>query len=439
MARTSGEESAAAADGSEKGLRRLLITTAVALLSFIGQTIPPYLLPLYFSAKGMLRSAWETWSLYEILAWLLTPPLAGLLAARFGENRIWGAGLLGYVAVGFGVKLLPVHSPAAAVMLSGTALLWGISSAAVWVGAIALVQNVPERLRGTSNAMMMAALGAGSIAGPLVGRVLVRWRSAGLPPRAQDFVPALVVFSGLSLLGACLVLALGSGPKPPSRLSEANSESRPPTGAFRQGLALLRNPKYLGLVVSLSLLGGPVFRATDVYRPYRVRDAQIGLIVGAQDHGWAALEVAGNAMQLVGGLLIGLFAGKKASGWLPVVILSSYAFCALGIGLAPTALILFVCSCLFELVRQFMRWAQTGYVSEQVPKDQRTQAIGFSVTLSGTGALGFNFLMSRLQSPDSPDFSSTLPFVIGAALGAIGVAILVGMQFRHMFQPIAVE
>src|SRR5580658_4619845 len=52
--------------------------------------------------------------------------------------------------------------------------------------------------------------------------------------------------------------------------------------------------------------------------------------------------------------------------------------------LAPTAFIVCVFSSLFELVRQFMRWAQIGYVSERVPKDQRTQAIGFSVTLAGT-------------------------------------------------------
>ena len=52
-------------------------------------------------------------------------------------------------------------------------------------------------------------------------------------------------------------------------------------------------------------------QATNVYRPYRVRDPQIGLIVGAQDHGWAALEVTGYVMQLAGGLLLGLIAGKE--------------------------------------------------------------------------------------------------------------------------------
>jgi hypothetical protein len=201
-------------------------------------------------------------------------------------------------------------------------------------------------------------------------------------------------------------------------------------GSIRQSLALFRYPKYILLVVSLSLLGGPVFQATNVYRPYRVRDPQIGLIIGAQDHGWAALEITGYVMQLVGGLLIGLIAGKKNSGWMAVLVLGSFAACGLGIGLAPNALAMFAFSALFELLRQFMRWIQTGYVSQFVSEEQRSPAIGFSVTVSGIGSWAFNLLARMLQSPDSPGFSSGLPFQLAAAMGFVGTALLVIWQVR---------
>jgi MFS family permease len=135
-------------------------------------------------------------------------------------------------------------------------------------------------------------------------------------------------------------------------------------------------------------------------------------------------------MQLVGGLLIGLIAGKKNSGWMAVLVLGSFAACGLGIGLAPNAAAMFAFSALFELIRQFMRWIQTGYVSQFVSEEQRSPAIGFSVTVSGIGSWAFNLLARMLQSPDSPGFSSGLPFQLAAAMGFAGTALLVIWQVR---------
>jgi MFS family permease len=128
--------------------------------------------------------------------------------------------------------------------------------------------------------------------------------------------------------------------------------------------------------------------------------------------------------------LIGLIAGKKASGWVAALILGSFALFGLGIGLAPNAVMLFAFSALFEIVRQFMRWIQTGYVSEYVSEEQRSPAIGFSVTLSGIGSWAFNLATRTLQSPDSPGFSSALPFQIAAVLGFIGTFFLIVWQWR---------
>ena len=68
---------------SREGLARLPVAAAVAFLSFLGQALLHYLLPLYLSAKGLPGGAWETWSYYEIVAWLFAPPLAASIAASF--------------------------------------------------------------------------------------------------------------------------------------------------------------------------------------------------------------------------------------------------------------------------------------------------------------------------------------------------------------------
>lgn len=411
---------------SREGLARLPVVAAVAFLSFFCQALLYYLLPLYFSSKGLPGGAWETWSYYEIVAWLFAPPLAGVLGARFGERRTWAAGLAGYVSVGISISLVPSHSPWTNFLLPAIGLLWGTSSAMIWVGGISLVQKVRESQLGTSNAIMMTALGGGGIGGPLLGRLLLAWKTSSYASATSEFRTSLAAFVVLSLLGSSLMWGFGEYRRrhslPGTKTQHSNS--------IRQSLALFRFRQYVLLVFSLSLLGGPVFQATNVYRPYRVRDPQIGLIVGAQDHGWAALEITGYVMQLVGGLLIGLLARKKGSGWLAVFVLGSFAACGLGIGLAPNAPVLFAFSAVFELIRQFMRWIQTGYVSEYVAEEQRSPAIGFSVTVSGIGSWAFNLLARTIQSPDSPNFSSGLPFELAAAMGFLGTALLVIWQLR---------
>jgi len=410
-------------------MARLSITSTVALLSFFGQALLHYLLPLYFSAKGLPRASWETWSFYEIIAWLFTPPLAGILAARVGERRAWALGLAGYASVGICVWQMPSNSWAQAI-LSGAGLLWGITSAMIWVGGISLVQNVPEHRRGLSNVLMMTALGGGSVAGPVVGRFLVQWQSGTPSSVSPKFDFAFAVFAAVSLAGSALMLGFGEYRYSSREGRRAKAAAAAGTGSIRRSLELFRFPQYVLLVTSLSFLGGPLFQATNVYRPYRARDPQIGLIVGSQDHGWAALEITGYVMQFIGGLLIGLMAGKKASGWMAALILGAFTALCLGIGLAPNAFLLFAFSALFELVRQFMRWIQTGYVSEYVSEAQRAPAIGFSVTLSGIGSWILNLVARWLQSPDSPDFSSAVPFEVAAVFGCLGTLLLIGWQWH---------
>src|SRR5205823_948187 len=130
------------------GTARLPVAISVALACFLCQALLHYSLPLYFSAKGLPAVAWETWSYYEIVAWLFGPPLAGLLASRYGERRAWSIGLAAYAIVTLWVVWLPSSSSWTDAALGGAGLWYGFASAVIWVGGISLVQVVPEARRG---------------------------------------------------------------------------------------------------------------------------------------------------------------------------------------------------------------------------------------------------------------------------------------------------
>jgi len=187
---------------------------------------------------------------------------------------------------------------------------------------------------------------------------------------------------------------------------------------------LIRSWPYLLLVLPLSLLAGPPFQAMNVYLPYRVAEPAIGLIWQGQDHGWVAVRVTSYAMQLLGGVLLGLVAGRRAPRSVAAAFLAALVLCGLGTGLAPGPTSIFACVAVFEVMRQFLRWLQTGYVAESVPPDQRDAAISVSVLLSGLGSSGFLLLLRRLQSPDTPSFAPAPPFRLAGAIGLTGVLLL---------------
>jgi MFS family permease len=418
----------AAPEPSLAGTARLPVVFSVSLACFLCQSLLHYALPLYFPAKGLPHAAWETWSIGEIIAWLVGPPLAGFLGSRWGERRVWTLGLAAYALVALWVVFIPSGSAWADRAVGAAGLWYGFASSLIWVGGISLAQVVPASRRGLSNSLMMTSLGLGSIGGPILGRALVGASAGAAVPAPADFLPTLGIYALVALLAGIAIF--GWGQYAGSREQSNSGGEKGKRTSLESARALLRSPRFLALVIPLSLLGGPVFQATNVYRPYRVRDPEIGLIVGAADHGWAALEVTGYVMQLVGGALIGLIAGRRASGIAAAGMLGAFAFCCLGIGLAPNAAAMFAFSALFELVRQFMRWVQTGYLSEHMPEEHRAEAIGISVTLSGVGSWAFNLLTRAIQSPDSPAFNSSLPFAIAAGLGFLGTAMLVAAS-RH--------
>jgi len=397
------------------GAARLPVVIAGSLIGFFTQSLMAYLGPLYFPAQGLPKNAWETWGFYGVLAWVLGSPLAGALGNHLGERATWALGLITYIA-GVAIVLF-LHGQGTLTMagLSIAAALIGIAGALIWVGSISMTQAVPAERRRLANSLMMASMGLGATLAPLAGNLLIRlsghlWGTTGGRP---FYLPFLVL---IGFSAACAVLLWGWGQYP-----RGKADAAPGGGiSWLAALSIARTPVFLWIILPLSLMSSMLFQATNIYLPYRAGDGHIGLIQGSADHGWAMLTTLGYGAQLVGGLLVGLLAGKRLSIRIAGLILAAFAAFSLGIGFAPSALWLFAAVTLFEMTRQFVRWLQTGYVSELVPEGVRPTAIGLSVMLSGVGGVLFTFVMRRLQSPNAPTFQSWLPFVIAAGIGLLG-------------------
>jgi len=417
-------------EASLAGTARLPVVVIVALTSFLFANMLEYALPLYFNAlEGFPPDVWSQLVLWQVMPWIIAPFVAGLLARRFGERRVWSAALLGQALVPIALLLVPqpwVVRPVA---------LWsGLTGALMWVGGVSLVQVVPLNRKGLANGLMMMSMGVGSTFGPLLGRTVL-WREhitelvseSGLaragaflinlsPPPADaplnNFRLMLACLSGLAIFGAVLIGLFGQRP---GRAPGDEHVSGQTLASLRE---LLATPRFWALTISLCLLGGPVFQATNQFLKYRAED--VGLIVGAQDHGWIWLQLLRTGMWIPGGLAVGLLAGRRAPGIAAVVMLASFALAGGGIGLVVSAGPLFVVVAIFEFVRQFMRWSHAGYLSEHLPSGLRSTAIGCAISLAGLGSTLYGSLPLSLMDANSSDFDSRLPFWISAALGLAG-------------------
>ncbi len=395
---------------SQAGTPRIAIVFGISLFNYVSHALIRYSTPLYFNALEYPEDAYANFVFYWLAAFIVGSSFSGLLASRFGERRVWSGALL--LFGGLGVLLIHIQGYW---MIPFSGLLYGISAAGQWVGAMAFVQTTAPSKRGRANSLLMIALGAGSFIGAPFGRTLIGWSSQGEPARG-DFALLFWAHVLICVLGA---IAVETASRHPGPVRHQASES-----SWRTNFALLKMPRYLAIVIPLSLMGGPVFQTVNIYLPYRAGDPEIGLIAGSVDQGWAALLTAGYGFQLLGGLAILLIAGRKASAGVAAGVLAAYAICSLSIGFSPNAYVLFVFVALFEFVRQLMRWSQTGYVSEHMPIHLRAPAIGFSTTLSGLSSTLFAYVIGEAFPPGAPDFSSSLPFFIGGSIGLLGALLL---------------
>src|SRR5262249_26278817 len=155
----------------EAGAARLPVVVLVSLINMFFAAVLEYALPLYFNAlEGFPKRMWADLAAWLVAPWALAPLLAGLLARRFSERRVWGAAMLGQAAVPALFAAIPepwIVAPAAC--------WYGFMNALVWIGGISLTQVVPANRKGLANGLVMMSLGLGSFVGPLAGRAIL-WR-----------------------------------------------------------------------------------------------------------------------------------------------------------------------------------------------------------------------------------------------------------------------
>ena len=409
------------ASSVQAGTARLIAVIPAALLSFFYAGTISYVLPLYFGtlrevaeARGGFYPAdiYSQWNKYLVIPWIVGPVLAGLLARRYGERVVWSIAQIAMVLIPVTLALCP--QPA----LVKVAALWsGLTGALMWIGGVSLVQMVPKHRKGLSNAWMMASFGLGGLLGPVCTRAILyrhelgshlakhNWTSclAALfsfthfesQLVVDDFLMVFWFLAGVTFVGGLLIGLWGQRP--------GRFEHDLPAD-WRQTMAdirlLIGNPRFWALVVALSVLGGPLFQASNQFLPYRAED--LGLRSGGQDFGWIWLSLLTMLMWIPGGAAVGLVAGRRAPGIAAVAMLAAFTVATLGIGLSCLAWQLFVCVALFEFVRQFMRWSRTGYLSEHVSPHLRATAIGCSISLCGLGSTIYGWAPSTSGIPMWP-------------------------------------
>jgi hypothetical protein len=333
------------------GTARLAVVIPVTAGSIFFGSLLDYALPLYFGALSQAAEArggrypadaWSVLFKYQQTVWIAGPLLAGLLARRYGERLVWSAALAAQAVI----PLVLLTEPAPGV-LKLLALGLGLTGTLTWIAGVSFVQMVTPDQKGLANGLMMGSLGVGSIFAPLIGRALLyqgeldRLASAGdwsgdllrlLALQRLESTPQVVDFNALFWLLAvstllCSLALFLCGQRP------GHFEQRPPPGWTQtvsdlHRLALDRT--FWALVLTLCVLGGPIFTAANQFLPYRAED--VGLKSGSEDHGWVWLQLLKTVMWIPGGLAVGLLAGRRAPPSAGAVMLAAFALAALATG-----------------------------------------------------------------------------------------------------------
>ena len=84
-----------------------------------------------------------------------------------------------------------------------------------------------------------------------------------------------------------------------------------------------------------------------------------------------------------------------------------------------------------------MRWSHAGYLSEHLPTDLRTTAIGFAITFSGLGSTIYGWAADALWNPAT---QSSQPFFAAALLGGVAcIGLFVFDRLRPIREPDSVS
>lgn len=422
------------------GAARLLVVMPVAAVGFFFVALLDYALPLYFrllsyespiafigGASVYSGDLWSRLVKYQITSMVVSPLIAGMLAQRYGARVVWSFGLLGQAAVPLvlavkpGPQLIPV-----------IAVWYGITSSIIWTAGISLVQIVASAAKASANGRMLVVLGAGSLCGPLAGRLLLyrreiqlalhsgNWSLAALqflggsplraPLQVAEFQATFIFLAAISIFAG---LAVGFGGQ--YRGQVFHKQFPRVADHVREILQLLRMPKFRLLAVTICVSAVVPLQAANQFLPYRAES--IGLLSAQQDSGWFWLQLLKTFMWILGGFAVGRIAKRRINEFTVVFIIGAAAVGAIGIALSTAAWQLFAGVAIFEFIRQFVRWLNTGFVSDQVPAHLAAASIGLSLTIGGIANAFFGWAAAAVWS--GPDASAG-PFIAAAAISAIG-------------------
>ena len=244
-------------------------------------------------------------------------------------------------------------------------------------------------------------------------------------PQIADFQNMFVVLTLTTLVSS---LAVGLWSQHPGRFG-SDKKLVQWGDVIRDFGRLIRVHRFWALVVTLCVLGGPLFQASNQFLPYRAEE--LGLKNGSQDSGWIWLNLLKTLMWIPGGAAVGLLAGRRAPGLAAVLMLVAFSLATLGIGISQLPRHLYASVAAFEFIRQLMRWSFSGYVSEHMPSDLRSTAIGLSVTFAGLSSAIYCWVADALWTPDASQMNpSRMPFYSVVVLGLSGAILLAVYDFR---------
>lgn len=435
-------------------LRVVAIVAASAMFCLQGLV---YSLPLYFNEVGFSSGAWSRLIAFQVPPWCISALLAGLLARRYGERRLWTFALAAQVLV----PVVLVYDAREA-LVPWLAAWGGFSNGAMWVAGMSITQMVPASRTWLANAVVLTALGVGGISGPLAARAVLRqdelrerfdgnWIDTALlllsnperetPPSRAAFEQVLMGVSVLLALNAALMFFFGQRPGPAA--NDANPRSDEPFIAIPTGLSwrgalgdlllVARQPRYLWLAISLGLFCGPLFMASNMYLKTRAEDFH--LIVASQDRGWLWLQFTTMAGQTLGGLAVGLLAGRALPPRSAALVAASFALCMGAMSLAGQAAVFFAATFLFEFLRPSMRWAGAGYLAENAPRELRAIAVGLGVTLANVSMAIFGLAClltigaETATDGESEPLNSQPALLAASCIGLAGALLLVAREW----------
>lgn len=146
----------------------IILASGIIFFDTVGYGVVVPLLPMYTEKLGMNEfSAGILFASYALALLLFSIPL-GLLADRTGRKPMVIFGMFGTVIA----TIIYAHSMNYPTLMTAR-VLDGITNAATWTAALSLVgDRFEEKEMGRMMGYIMAAMGAGGIAGPVLGGVL---------------------------------------------------------------------------------------------------------------------------------------------------------------------------------------------------------------------------------------------------------------------------